>query len=112
VSVATGIGPAELVELDGAMFDALVEQVDRRWTPELELAAATLETSSALLVAYLRAHTRKRLTLEPVKVPRPAWVTADGEAELELAAPARVSVTELAELADKVVEPANEGPNG
>lgn len=102
MSVATGIGPAELVELDGAMFDALVEAIDTRWSPELELAAELVELESALVVAYLQAHSTKRLTLKPIVVPRP---NVD-ELELEPApASTRVGVLELASLAGKALTP-------
>lgn len=106
MSVATGIPPGELVELDGRMFDAVVEAVDERWSPELELAAELVELESALLVAYLQAHSRKRLTLEPITVPRP---TLARELE-EPPAPARVGVLELAALAGKTVEPIEGAP--
>jgi hypothetical protein len=112
VSVATGIGPAELVELDGEMFDELVGAVDRRWTPELELAAASLEVSSAQLVAYLRAHTRKgRVSLAPIEVPRPAWVGEQRSSSSSSSPATRVSVRELAELAGRAIEQP-EAPSG
>lgn len=108
MSVATGIGPAELVELDGQMYDALVRAVDERWGPELELAATAVELSSTHLLAYIQAHSRKRVTASPIDWPRPAWTR--GEPELELEAPARVGVAGLAELVGKSIEPATEGP--
>ena len=111
MSVATGIGPAELVELDGLMFDALVEAVDERWSPELELAATLVELESTHLLAYVQAHSRKRVTASPIEWPRPAWVVAAREGpELEPAAAARVGVAALAELAGKAIEPVAEGP--
>lgn len=108
VSVATGIGPAELVELDGRMYDALVRAVDERWSPELELAATLVELESTHLLAYIQAHSRKRVTASPIEWPRPEWTR--GEPELaEPVAPTRVGIAELAALAGKAIEPA-EGP--
>jgi hypothetical protein len=112
VSVATGIAPSELVELDGLMFDALVEAVAERWGPELELAALQVELESSLLIAYAQAHSRKRITATPTVWPRPAWVREGREPELEPAAAARVGIAELAALAGKVVEPVEGPPSG
>lgn len=103
MSVETGIAPQSLVELDGPTFEAVVEAADRRWTVETELAAQSVELGSALLVAYLNVHSgKKRSTLEPVQVPRPAAL----DAELELDVPAstrKVSGLELAGLAGKPI---------
>jgi hypothetical protein len=104
VSVETGISPAELAELDGAMFDAVVKALDERWTPELELAAELVELESALLSAYVRAHTppKRKSLVEPIQVERPAWVR---EAVREAPPDARpLSVLELSELVGKRIE--------
>lgn len=110
MTVATGIAPGELVELDGLMFDAVARAADERWGPELELAATLVELESTALLAYIQAHSRKRVTASPIEWPRPAWVLEAREApELEPAAAVRVGIAELAAMAGKAIEP-TEGP--
>lgn len=72
--VAVGIGPAEVLELDAPMFDALeLEAAERaRWSPELELAASQLEVAHGQLVAFLAVHSKKGAKLpEPLRIDRP-----------------------------------------
>jgi hypothetical protein len=101
VSVATGIGPTELLALDGPMFEALVDEVDERWSTELELAATTLEVAHAHFLAYVRTHSKSSARLpDPLRVDRPKREPSTP------APPARVSVNELAQLVGQSITPA------
>jgi hypothetical protein len=56
-----------------------------RWTPELELAAATLETLHALLRVTLAVHAKGGAELlAPLEVPRPSSRPASAEAPAPL----------------------------
>lgn len=75
MSVAVGIGPAEVLELDACMFDALeleAAAAAKRWTVEQELAASTLEVLHANGRAFLAANSKKGARLPPaLRIPRP-----------------------------------------
>jgi hypothetical protein len=91
VSVQTGIGPRELLELDAEMFEAIAEAANRHWPIQLELAATSLEVQHAHLLAYLATHTKRGTPLpEPLHVRRPEEDVHER--------PAPVSVSELAAL--------------
>jgi hypothetical protein len=102
VSVATGIGPTELLALDAPMFEALVDEVDERWSTELELAATTLEVAHAHFLAYVRTHSKSSARIpDPLRVERPK------RDEHSKPAPAKpVSAGELAALVGKSITPA------
>lgn len=102
----TGIAPQALLALDQPMFDALTGAIDDRWPSELELQAQTVETLSALLVAYISAHTSKRHTLEPVRIERPAHVTQETPAKPQ---PPRVSLGEFARLTGRASRGGEQG---
>jgi len=84
VSVATGIAPTALLELDWPWLEAVelaaVERQRahaRRWGPLEAMLADLLELTHASYVAYLATHLKKGARLpSPIKVPRP---NADGE---------------------------------
>jgi len=82
VSVATGIAPTALLELDWRWLEAVeqaaVERLRvRAWGPLEAMLADLLELTHASYVAYLATHLKKGARLpSPIKVPRP---NADGE---------------------------------
>jgi hypothetical protein len=103
LSAATGIGPAELVDLDGPMYGALVRAVDERWPLEVELAAEQVELSSALVSLFARAWLRGPKI--PVHtVPRPRLEDDAGAPAAEAVESPAVSVRELASLVSKPIE--------
>lgn len=72
--VAVSVGPAEVLELDAPMFDALELEAAAAngWSPELELAATAAELQSAHLLAYLSVHSKRGAQLpKPLRIPRP-----------------------------------------
>lgn len=72
MSVALGLDPASLLEVDGPMYDALERAAAVRWTAADELAALTLELVHAHYRAFLAVHSGKHARLpEPLRVPRP-----------------------------------------
>ena len=72
MSVALGLDPASLLELDGAMYDALERAAAARWTVADELAALAIEVAHGHFLAFLGAHTSKGTRLPPpLRVPRP-----------------------------------------
>jgi hypothetical protein len=94
MSVQTGIAPQALLALDAPMFAAMVEAADERWPLELELQAQLVELASAQLVAFVQAHSERRVQMEPLTVPRPSGRREqDGPARGE-----RLGVGELARL--------------
>lgn len=96
MSIATGMAPGQLPLRDAAMWDALLDQLERRWSHADEMLAALVELTHAHLLAFLRVHGKKSARLPaPLVVPRP-------ELEPEAADRSRaqrVSIAELAELA-------------
>lgn len=73
MSVAFGLDPAALLELDGAMIDALERAAEARWLVADELAAQTLELSHVHYRTFLGAHGVKAGRLPPpLRVPRPS----------------------------------------
>jgi hypothetical protein len=104
VSAATGIGPAELVDLDGPMFDALERAAGEAWPAAVELQAQTVDLLAVQLAAFVRAHSSGRRRLdEPRRVPRPEWLTA--RADVAAGAETRVGVLELAALTGTRITP-------
>jgi len=76
MSVALGLDPHDLLDLDGPMFDALERAAGARWTVADELAAQALELAHAHFVAFLAVHSKKGARLpNPLRVQRP---TEDG----------------------------------
>ena len=75
MSIATGLTPAELDDLDAndpAMFEAIRMAAAEWWPTETELAAAQVELLSALLRVTLSAAGVKENDLPPlVNIPRP-----------------------------------------
>jgi hypothetical protein len=89
VSVATGIDPLALRDcavVDALLFDEVAE-IAGEWTPELELAASTLEVTYALLRATATLPGGKKLP--PLAVPRSRRLARE---------PRRVSIAELSQL--------------
>jgi hypothetical protein len=87
VSVACGIDPAALLDLDPDMFEALERRAAPRWSGNWlvqdELAALLVDTLNAFWLAWLQAHGAKRLPVwQPVirpdrdGFPRPPVLTA------------------------------------
>jgi hypothetical protein len=72
MSVALGLDPQGLLELDARMFDALEQAAAERWTIADELAALRLELAHAHYRAFLAAHSSRKTQIpEPLRVPRP-----------------------------------------
>jgi len=72
MSVALGISPASLLELDGAMVDALEQAAGQRWTVIEELLAMSFELAHAHYRAFLAAHSSGKTRLpDPIRLPRP-----------------------------------------
>lgn len=72
MSVATGVDPAALAELDGPMFDAVERAARRAWAARYELAAGLIELVAQLRREFLAAHGVKAGKLPtPTSVPRP-----------------------------------------
>jgi hypothetical protein len=72
MAVATGISPAEILNLDGRLFDELELAAAEHWSPELELLAVQCEVTHALYRAYVGAHSKKGAKLPPpLQIPRP-----------------------------------------
>ena len=69
VSAQTGIAPQMLADLDGDVWAALVDAVDRRWTQVEEMLTFQAELLHELIRVTLGIHGRR--TLEPLRLPRP-----------------------------------------
>ncbi len=80
MSIATGLRPAELDDLDEndpAMFEAMRMAAADWWPTQTELAAAQVELLSALLRVTLSAAGVKENDLPPlVHIPRPDGMAA------------------------------------
>jgi hypothetical protein len=103
VAVDTGISPVALLELDGDLFDAVLEAYESRWPLELELAASTFELLHAHALNYRRVNFKGRVP-EVYEWPRPGRQRASSSSPAEPATPAaprQVSLAELAELAGR-----------
>lgn len=97
VSVATGISPRELLALDASMFDEVLQAVERRWSPELELSASLLEVVHAHFLNFVRVHSKKGATIpKPLQVTRP-WMRDVEEEDAREDAPV-VSLSDVAKL--------------
>ena len=70
MSVLTGIAPQSILDLDPAMYDAMVEAVGERWSVQDELMATQVELSHATYTAVLATGGVKRLP-DVLRVPRP-----------------------------------------
>ena len=102
MSVATGIPPAALLSLDAEMFDAIEDEVGRRWDAPTELAAQLLEVTHDHYRAFVQVHSKPRSAMpERIHVPRPDDLDAPAPA-----APRRVNVSELVALTGVAVVPA------
>ena len=113
MSVATGIAPGELLDLEPDLWEAVERAVAERWTTETELAASTVELLSTFLVGWVKANSRRGFRGEPISVPRPRWWQELREARAAAPdAPVSISVGALAELTGKSIEPASEVADG
>lgn len=98
MSVATGIAPQLLLDLDAETFAALERELEERWSNELELAAVQAEIAHAHLLAFVKAHAKKSARLpEPLVIERP-------KREKKKEDVPTISVLGLAELAGAGVE--------
>lgn len=104
MSVLTGIAPQTLLALDGEWFAALDEALEERWSHATELAAQQVELLHALLLTYLRQHSKRGTRLPaPLVVPRPGrGASADAAPAVER--PPRISIVELAALTRTRIE--------
>lgn len=94
MSVATGIDPRALRDCaveDALLFDEVAE-IAGEWTPELELAASTLEVVYALLRASAKLPGGK--ALPPLAIPRSRTLAREKR---------RVSIAELSQLTGRDV---------
>ena len=72
MAVACSISPLDVLELDAPTFDALELELSKRWPVELEIAASTLETMHAQLLAFMAAHSKRGTKLPAsLRIPRP-----------------------------------------
>jgi hypothetical protein len=86
LSVATGIDPATLLELDAPMIESLERALETRWTQQDELSALSLELAHAHFVAFVAAHSAKGTRLPPqLRVQRP---TPEGTPQVPVLSPA------------------------
>jgi len=77
LSVAAGLDPASLLELDGVLFDELELAAANRWGTLEELLATVAELVHLQWVTYLAAHSKRGRKLPtPLRITRPG---ADGE---------------------------------
>lgn len=92
MSVACGLDPASLLELDGRMIDALERAAARAWSTRYMLAAATIEKLDELRYLYVSVHARKGQRPTPVvKVPMPTdddWLAPAAEPPIPRLSPA------------------------
>jgi hypothetical protein len=91
MSVAYGLDPAALLELDGRMVDALERAGAARWTVLEELVAKSYELAYAHFRAFVQAHSPKGGARMPssITVPRPGVDGFERPARISPAAFAR-----------------------
>ena len=76
VAAMTGIPPAQLEELDGPLWRALVEAVDTRWSQVEEMLTFQAELLYELIRVTLHIHTKEGARgLRPLHLDRPWHVT-------------------------------------